>query len=82
MHQDNSLQIHEKRPLFKANAAKDESPKEAKNSGPEDLALICPRRGLLNVSCKYNRFLEYWLFIMAEPIVSDHAQRTWVSMFN
>jgi len=36
------------------------------------LALICLRRGLLNVSCKYNRFLEYWSNgVMEKPIYAN-----------
>jgi hypothetical protein len=47
-----------------------------KNPGPEDLALICPRRGLLNVSCKYNRFLEYWSNgVMEKPIYANLFSR-------
>jgi len=48
-------------------------PQNVKNPGPEDLlALICLRRGLLNVSCKYNRFLEYWSNgVMEKPIYAN-----------
>jgi hypothetical protein len=47
-----------------------------KNSGIEDLALICPWRGLLNVYCKYDRFLEYWSNgVMEKPICANLSSR-------
>jgi hypothetical protein len=49
---------------------------QVRNPGPEDLALICPRRGLLNVSCKYNRSLEYWSDgVMEKPIYANLFSR-------
>jgi hypothetical protein len=35
----------------------------------EDLALTCPHRGFRNVSCKYDRSLEYWSNGMMEKPV-------------
>jgi hypothetical protein len=49
---------------------------ESKESRPRGPGFDLPSEGLFNVSCKYNRFLEYWSDgVMEKPIYANLFSR-------